>query len=298
MPASQPVSADWLRRWPLPQPDDADSKEERGRVLVIGGSRSVPGAVRLAGEAALRVGAGTLQLATAASVATALALAVPEALVVGLDEEDDGSLRGDAGKVLRDRAAAANALVIGVGMAEPEPVREIVRTLVEVEGPSAIVLDAAGITCLEGCGRDLLAPARERIILTPNAVEAAALAACELEAVTADPLGVCRQLVAELGVVVALKGATTYTCAPDGREFADAAGNVGLGTSGSGDVVAGAIGGLAARGADPVQATVFGMHLHAVAGDRLAERVGALGYLAREVAGEFPAILESLRPPA
>jgi hydroxyethylthiazole kinase-like uncharacterized protein yjeF len=298
MPASQPVSAEWLRRWPLPQPDDADSKEERGRVLVIGGSRSVPGAVRLAGEAALRVGAGKLQLATAASVATALALAVPEALVVGLDEEDDGSLRGDAGKVLRDRAAAANALVIGVGMAEPEPVREIVRTLVEVEGPSAIVLDAAGITCLEGCGRDLLAPARERIILTPNAVEAAALAACELEAVTADPLGVCRRLVAELGVVVALKGATTYTCAPDGREFADSAGNVGLGTSGSGDVVAGAIGGLAARGADPVQATVFGMHLHAVGGDRLAERVGALGYLAREVAGEFPAILESLRPPA
>jgi hydroxyethylthiazole kinase-like uncharacterized protein yjeF len=296
MPASQPVSAEWLRRWPLPQPDDADSKEERGRVLVIGGSRSVPGAVRLAGEAALRVGAGKLQLATAASVATALALAVPEALVVGLDEEDDGSLRGDAGKVLRDRAAAANALVIGVGMAEPEPVREIVRTLVAVEGPSAIVLDAAGITCLEGCGRDLLAPARERIILTPNAVEAAALAACELEAVTADPLGVCRQLVAELGVVVSLKGATTYTCAPDGREFVDGAGNVGLGTSGSGDVVAGAIGGLAARGADPVQATVFGMHLHAVAGDRLAERVGALGYLAREVAGEFPAILESLRP--
>jgi NAD(P)H-hydrate repair Nnr-like enzyme with NAD(P)H-hydrate dehydratase domain len=100
----------------------------------------------------------------------------------------------------------------------------------------------------------------------------------------------------ELGVVVALKGATTYTCSPDGRVFADAAGNVGLGTSGSGDALAGAVGGLAARGADPLQATVFGIHVHAVAGDRLAERIAPLGYLARELSDEFPAILESLRP--
>src|SRR4051812_26578512 len=139
MSPSQPVSEELLRAWPLPQPDDADSKEERGRILVVGGSRSVPGAVRLAGEAALRVGAGKLQLATAASVAPGLALAVPEALVVALDEEDDGTLRADAGKVVAERAAGVQALVVGVGMSEPDAVREIVRTLVEVEGPSAIV---------------------------------------------------------------------------------------------------------------------------------------------------------------
>src|SRR5688500_13678560 len=111
-----PASRDLLREWPLPQPDDDDSKEERGRVLVIGGSTQVPGAVLLAGEAALRVGAGKLQLATAASVAPGLALAVPEALVVPLDEDDDGDLRGDAGKVLSERAERAQAVVIGVGM--------------------------------------------------------------------------------------------------------------------------------------------------------------------------------------
>jgi hydroxyethylthiazole kinase-like uncharacterized protein yjeF len=293
---TQRRSSEAVREWPLPQPADGDSKEDRGRILVVGGSRSVPGGVLLAGEAALRVGAGKLQLATAASVATALAIAVPEALVIGLDEEDDGSLRADAGKVLADRATAVQALVIGVGMSEPEPVREIVRTLVEVEGPSAIVLDAAGITCLVGCGEELLAPARDRVILTPNAVEAAALAACELDLVTRDPLATAQRLVDELGVVVALKGATTYTCAPDGRVFADEAGNVGLGTSGSGDVLAGAIGGLAARGADPLHAAVFGTHLHAVAGDRLAERTGPLGYLARELAAEFPSILRDLAP--
>jgi ADP-dependent NAD(P)H-hydrate dehydratase len=289
-------SADAVRAWPLPQPDDDDSKEDRGRVLIVGGSRSVPGAVLLAGEAALRVGAGKLQLATVASVAPGLALAVPEALVVGLDEDDDGALQADVGSALAERAAAVQAVVIGVGMSDPERVREIVRTLVAVDGPSTVVLDAAGITCLEGCGHELLAPARDRVVLTPNAVEAAALAACALDQVDADPLGIARRLVDELGVVVALKGSTTYVCAPDGQVFADDAGNVGLGTSGSGDVVAGAIGGLAARGVEPLQATVFGIHLHAVAGDRLAERIGPLGYLARELSAEFPAILRGLAP--
>jgi ADP-dependent NAD(P)H-hydrate dehydratase len=290
-----PVDAAHLRGWPLPQPDEADGKEERGRVLVIGGSALVPGAVRLAGEAALRVGAGKLQLATVRSVASSLAVAVPEALVVPLDEDERGQLLPTAGEALADRVGRARAVVIGVGMSEPEPVREIVRTLVDVPGP-VLVLDAAGITCLEGCGRDLLAPALDRVVLTPNAVEAAALAACELDEVERDPEKAGRRLVDELGVVVALKGPTTYTCAPDGRVFADAAGNVGLGTSGSGDVLAGAVAGLAARGADPVQAAVYGIHVHAAAGDRLAERVGPVGYLARELSAEFPSLLAALAP--
>jgi hydroxyethylthiazole kinase-like uncharacterized protein yjeF len=271
-----------LRAWPLPAPDDADGKEERGRVLVVGGAASVPGAAILAGEAALRVGAGKLQIATAAEVVTAVGVAVPESLVVAADDDD-----------LERRASEARAVVIGVGLSEPDAVREIIRRLVAVPGP-VLVLDAAGITCLEGCGHDLLAPARDRVVLTPNAVEAAALAACELDEVEREPEKTGRRLVDELGVVVALKGPTTYTCAPDGRVFADAAGNVGLGTSGSGDVLAGAVGGLAARGADPVQAAVYGIHVHATAGDRLAARVGPLGYLARELAAEFPSILGDL----
>lgn len=295
LPRSDVVAVDreLLGSWPVPAPDDADSKEERGRVLVLGGSATVPGAVLLAGTAALRVGAGKLQLATARSVAPGLAVAMPEALVVPLEEDGAGDLREDAGEKVAERAGRAQAVVIGVGMSNPDAVREIIRSLVRCAGPT-LVLDAAGITCLEGCGRELLAPARERIILTPNAVEAAALAACELDEVEREPERTGRRLVDELGVVVAMKGPTTYTCTPDGRVFADAAGNVGLGTSGSGDVVAGAIGGLAARGADPTQAAVFGIHVHAAAGDRLAERVGPLGYLARELAAEFPAILRSL----
>ncbi len=294
MPPSPPAEVDaaLLRGWPLPQPDDRDSKEERGRVLVVGSHAGVPGAVLLAGEAALRVGAGKLQLATSLDAAPALAAAVPEALVVGFDEGDD------VGKVLADRAAGAHAIVIGVGSSEAEhdEVRETVRMLVALDGPSVIVLDAGAITSLGEGGREVLGSSTGRVVLTPNPAEAAALAGCAIEDVRDDPMAIARRLVDDLGVVVAVKGPTTYTCAPDGRAFADAAGNVGLGTSGSGDVASGAVAGLAARGADPVQATVFGMHLHAVAGDRLARRIGPIGYLARELSGEFPAILRELTP--
>lgn len=290
----QPVDSKLLRAWPLPMTDDDAEKEDRGRVLVIGGSSSVPGAILLAGVAALRMGAGKLQLATSASVAPALAVAVPEALVVALDEDDEGAIVGaDAAEMLSERVAKADVVLVGAGMSQPGAAYDLVAGLVEVPGP-VLILDAAAITCLgEGAAR-LLERARERIVVTPNATEAAALAAVDVEEVAADRLATAAGLAERLGVVVALKGSTTYTCGPRGERFADHAGNPGLGTSGSGDVAAGAIAGIAARGCDPLRATVWGMHAHAVAGDRLAERMGPLGYLARELLNELPAVMADL----
>jgi NAD(P)H-hydrate repair Nnr-like enzyme with NAD(P)H-hydrate dehydratase domain len=97
-------------------------------------------------------------------------------------------------------------------------------------------------------------------------------------------------------VIVVLKGPTTHIAHPDGRLWVHRGGGAGLGTSGSGDVLAGIIGGLAARGAAPEQAAVWGVALHARAGARLARRIGTLGFLAREIAGEIPALLDALGP--
>ena len=96
--------------------------------------------------------------------------------------------------------------------------------------------------------------------------------------------------------MVALKGATTHIAAPDGRLWRHDGGNVGLASSGSGDTLSGIIAGLAARGAPLEQACAWGVALHARAGERLAQRIGPLGYLAREIAGEVPALLHELRP--
>lgn len=290
----QPVDAGLLRAWPLPETDDDAEKEDRGRVVVIGGSSSVPGAILLAGVAALRTGAGKLQLATSRSVAPALAVAVPEALVVPLDEDDEGAILGAAAaKAVSERVAKADVVLVGAGMSQPRSAYDLVTALLDVPGPM-LILDAAAITCLgEGATR-LLEPARDRIVVTPNALEAAALAAMDVEEVLRDRLTTATALAERLGVVVALKGPTTYTCGPRGERFADDAGNPGLGTSGSGDVAAGAIAGIAARGCDLLRATVWGMHAHAVAGDRLAERMGPVGYLARELLDELPAVMADL----
>jgi NAD(P)H-hydrate repair Nnr-like enzyme with NAD(P)H-hydrate dehydratase domain len=114
------------------------------------------------------------------------------------------------------------------------------------------------------------------------------------EQVLADPLTIARAAARELGAIVTLKGAQTFVVAPDGRAFHNTAGNIGLGTSGSGDALSGVIAGLSARGASALQAAVWGVYLHAKAGDVLARRMGPLGFLAREVLTEIPSLLKGI----
>jgi hydroxyethylthiazole kinase-like uncharacterized protein yjeF len=132
-------------------------------------------------------------------------------------------------------------------------------------------------------------------ILTPHAGEMATLWRIDKDDVVAAPLQIAREAAARFEAIVALKGARTFVAAPDGTTFHNEAGNCGLGTSGSGDVLAGLIAGLCARGASALQATVWGVFLHARAGDILARKIGPQGYLARELLSELPALLGQFR---
>ena len=134
--------------------------------------------------------------------------------------------------------------------------------------------------------------------MTPHASEMARLWNCSLEEVQREPLTLAREAAATFGVVVALKGAETWVVAPDGSSYHNTAGNSGLGTAGSGDVLAGIIAGLAARGADALQSAVWGVYLHATAGDVLAEAVGEVGFLASEIPAQIPRLLQRYRSQA
>src|SRR5215217_7289122 len=112
MSAPTAVTAELLHKLPLPQASDDSDKDDRGRVLVIAGSPEVPGGALLAGVAALRAGAGKLQIATAASVAPHLGLAVPEALVLGLPETPSGGIAPEATAILRPRAERCDAVLV------------------------------------------------------------------------------------------------------------------------------------------------------------------------------------------
>jgi len=139
--------------------------------------------------------------------------------------------------------------------------------------------------------RGLLHRLGGRAVITPHAGEMAAVMGMEKEEVEADPLAVARRAAEELGAAVALKGPDTVIAAPDGRAYRYSGGRVGLATSGSGDVLAGLIAGLLARGAEPVAAAACGVWLHGEAGNALARRVGPIGFLARELPAEVPRLL-------
>jgi hydroxyethylthiazole kinase-like uncharacterized protein yjeF len=284
-PAS--VTRELLRGWPLPEPDDDGGKHERGTVLVVGGATSTPGAVLLTGLAALRVGAGRLQVATVESTAVALGVALPEAQVLGLPATAGGSLSPSCADELIDKAAGADALIIGPGLLGTDDAVALLQGVLPRLTETAVLIDAVALTALAQCP-EVLEGLDGRVVLTPNAGECAAL----LDDDPSTDLDAACRIAERYGAVVTLHGGTA---APDGRAWTDDAGGAGLGTSGSGDALAGAVGGLLARGADPAQAAVFGQHLHAAAGDRLAERHGRLGFLARELLDELPTVLADLR---
>jgi hydroxyethylthiazole kinase-like uncharacterized protein yjeF len=294
-PRATEITHAQLRRIPLPQPDAHGDKDARGRVLAVGGSARTPGAILLAGVAALRAGAGKLQLATVKSAAAALGVAVPESLVVALAETRGGEISGEAaGRALAERAPVVDALLIGPGISSDRGAHALLRALVRRLGDDAtLVLDAAAVTALRG-DDELLLPLLGRAVLTPHAGEMATLLDMDKARVEADPASHAREAAARFGAVIALKGPESWIAEPDGALYHYAGGSVGLATSGSGDTLAGIVAGLAARGASPAHAAVWGAYLHGEAGEVLARRVGPIGYLARELLDEVPGLMRKL----
>lgn len=279
-----------LRRWPLPLPESG-GKDERGRVLVVGGAAEMPGAIILAATAALRAGAGKLQIATAASVRAHVGAAVPEASVLALPETRDGAIAPGAARLIAERAHHVDALLIGPGMIGDVPA--LLRALAPRLPPTPLLLDAEAMMFLAD-DPTALHRLRGKLVLTPHAGEFATLRKIEKSDVETDPHPLAQDAARELRCVLALKGPATFIAGSDGESYVNRAGSCALATSGSGDTLAGLIGGLLARGCDPVAATAWGVYLHARAGEQLARRHGPVGVLARELAVEIPALMRRL----
>ncbi|AEE46214.1 NAD(P)H-hydrate dehydratase [Cellulomonas fimi] len=283
---TEPITPALLRGWPLPTP--ASSKYSRGQVVVVGGARRTPGAALLAGVAALRVGAGRLTLGVARSVAVPLAVRVPEAGVVELPETEDGCPDGTGLDRLEADLRGADAVLVGPGLDDADRTVDLLRAVAPVlPRRTPVVLDAFALGVLPRVD-DVAQRLAGRLVLTPNLTEAALLLGVD----EADE-GAGARIARQYGAVVTCQGRVS---APDGSQWAVSTGMSGLATSGSGDVLAGATLGVVARGADLAQAVCWATHLHAAAGDRLATRVGRLGYLARELPDELPALLAELAP--
>lgn len=280
-----------LRAWPLPVPDADGDKESRGRVLVVAGSREMPGAAVLAATAALRAGAGKLVIATPASAAPGVTLAMPEARVIALPEASDGSPTIAGLPALQELASATACLLVGPGMIGDLGTPLFVEALLPLFRASTVLLDALAMDVVRSLRRF-----SQPVLLTPHAGEMAHLTGRDKEDLQAQPRDIALREAAAWNAVLALKGPTTCVATADARAWLHRAEAPGLGTSGSGDVLSGIIAGLAARGAAPEQAAVWGVALHARAGEALARRIGRVGYLARELSAQVPALMSALAP--
>ncbi|HHU38251.1 MAG TPA: NAD(P)H-hydrate dehydratase [Propionibacterium sp.] len=278
-----------LRDWPLPGIEGG--KEARGRAIVVGGSVQNPGAIILAAEAALRAGAGKAQVVAPEPVAIPVAVAVPEAMVQGGPVTASGDLAAEASTQVATLCPEAEATLIGPGLLDSDTAPELVAACVpHVE--TLLVLDALALAWVTP-DHSRLHDFAGRCVISPNIDELAIILGEDRDAVEAAQHEAVARLAKATGVVVTSGGATTWIATPDGDLWRGEGGGPGLGVSGSGDVKAGIILGLCARGADPVQAAVWGSYLHGAIGGRLASEYGPYGFLSRELPGEIPrALLE------
>ncbi len=281
------LTAALLKRHPLPAVTGGD-KDRHGTILVIAGSRDVPGAALLVAHAAMRAGAGKLQLAAPDDIAVPLGVAMPEAMVVGFATHRDGGFARSAVGPMVERAAKADAVVAGPGLASNAAATSLAGELCALGVPLA--LDAALLHALPASA----AEARRRAlppILLPHSGEMASLLGCEPDEVEADPVGCGRACASRYDSLVLVKGVDSHVVAPDGGTWRFTGGVPGLGVSGSGDVLAGIVGGLLTRGAAPLTALLWAVWLHGQAGAALAKKVGPIGFLARDLPAEIPALL-------
>jgi ADP-dependent NAD(P)H-hydrate dehydratase len=297
-----------LARWPLP--DASGGKEQRGRVVVVGGSRHTLGAVLLAAEAAVRAGAGKPQVATVGSVAVATSVALPEAFVTALPETDDGEIAPDAGRAtlvatatlpetddgeiapdaaeqVLELAADCDAVLLGPGLLSPESACALLERVVpHLDCP--VVVDALGMAFVTQ-HPDGLAHLGGRAVLTPNESELAQTLDLDADEVHDRLVEACVELVERSGATVVTGGEQTVVAAPgEDSAWVLSGGLPGLGVAGSGDVKAGVLLGLLGRGLTAEGAAVWAVSLHQAAGRAASERVAPLGFLAREVLGEVP----------
>lgn len=274
----------WVARRLPPRPADAH-KYNVGRVLAIAGSRALTGAAALATGAAYRAGAGAVVCCTPRTAQPIVDMLRPEVMVAPQFESEEGTLGIAAYDEIVDRMQNADAILMGCGLGRPAETQRLVRALLR-RAYAPTVLDADGLNAFEGQPeklKDVHAP----LVLTPHTGELARLLGSEPPA---DRIAAVRDLSNRWNAVIVLKGMPSVVGSPDGRVFIGPPPAPSLATAGTGDVLAGTIVGLLARGMEPLDAAVAALHIGTAAAERF-ERVRGPGLMAGDLLHEMPSVM-------
>ncbi len=276
-------------RLAVPRPVDAN-KRSIGVVLVVAGSRDMPGAAVLATRAAYRAGAGLVSLASVPAAVDVAQRSVVEATYLRLPEAADGGIAENAWPTVVERLASAHALAIGPGLGRGEETVAFVKRAV-AESPVPVVVDADGLNAFAGgVGLDRR---RSAAVLTPHAGEFARLTGASVSDIAADRAGLTRKAAHAFDAVVLLKGPRTVIAAPDRGVAVIPTGGTALATGGTGDVLTGATGAWLARGLAPADAAALAAFVHGMAGDMAGAELGE-GATAHDVAERLPLATRAL----
>ncbi len=305
-PATCLITDRLVRNLLPPRPDDSH-KGAFGHVLVAGGSQGMSGSVAIAGQAALRSGAGLVTVGAPFGLQPVLAAKLTEEMTVGLPETPGHFLLPAAARSILEQAGRYTVVVVGPGMGTGDNPAGFLKELLEglnllankpaSEAP-ALVIDADGLNILAARGQEfktvmqnLSDRLRGRVVLTPHPGEMARLMGLSTAEVQRDRLGMARRAASDWRATVILKGSRTVIADPGGQAYINITGNAGMATAGMGDLLAGVVGGLLAQGLGPTEAALAAVFLHGAAGDLAAEEIGPAGIVAGDLLPRLPRVI-------
>jgi hydroxyethylthiazole kinase-like uncharacterized protein yjeF len=272
----------------VPRRGSHSTKFSSGVVLLIGGARGLAGAPAMAALAAMRAGAGYVQVAAPKALEPSLALKLLEAMVVSLPEHD-GALGPDSVDAALAAVERADAVVLGPGLGRKDGTQAAVGELVaRIDVP--LVIDADGLNALIG-RLDVLHQRSWPTVLTPHAGELARLLEVDSAEIERARLDHVRAAAERTRAVVVLKGDDTLVAAPSGHVAVSSGGAPALATAGTGDVLAGVTGAMLAKGLQAGHAACAAVHVHVLAGRLAAAPHGPDGVIASDVIAALPAAL-------
>jgi len=290
------ITSDWASSV-LPERPLEANKGSFGRVLVVAGSINYIGAAYLACSGAIRVGAGLVTLATAASLQPILASKLTEITYLPLREFRPGIISSEAAREIQRTLNEYNVLLLGCGLGQSQSVISLIKSILLTKSKLALpflVLDADALNTLAQT-RNWWQQLSGDAILTPHPGEMARLAGMTVDGVQADRVGMARKVAQDWHKTIVLKGAYTVIAAPDGQVRISPIANPGLASAGTGDVLTGAIAGLVAQGLSLFDAAALGVYLHGEAGEMVKAKLGDAGMTATDLLPVLPLVIKQLK---
>lgn len=293
----------------LPERPRYSHKGDYGHVLVVAGSRGKTGAALLCAKACLRTGAGLVTIGVPESLMNAFQSRVTEEMILPLPDKGNGTLAAKASEhILNFINEKSDVLAIGPGLSLSEDIRAILKSVV-LNSTVPMVVDADAINALSRAG-NVIKRAKAPIVLTPHTGEMARLlqksevrsqkpeAENLIIEIEKNRIHTTALFVKKTGVYLVLKGAPTIITEPEGRTFINPTGNPGMATAGVGDVLTGMIASLLGQGLNPLEASVLGVYLHGLAGDKASASMGSHSLIASDIIRKIPSAISCLKKSA